>query len=618
MKTRRWLATAVPVCFAYSASLLRATPPIQFVDVSAARGILPYSITTGHGGGAAAADYDNDGDVDLFIPNDAGVADQLYRNLGNGQFEEIAAAAGVASMNANRTGLWIDYDGDRDLDLLVGNDVIGHPTVFRLYRQESPTQFTDVTVAAGLMLPMPADAQALQPQHFSGPCAGDFNRDGYVDLFVPFWNSRSRVLLNNGNGAFVEVSGTCGVGLAAMWGHQAVFVDFDEDGWGDFYESIDYGPNRYWRNQTDGTFVDVAPATGMANAMHDMGVSLGDYDNDGDFDIYVTNIDYNVNFHNVLLRNDSSGGTLEFREVSAASGVDHGGWGWGATFFDADADGWLDIAATNGWKAGEEFINDQSKFFQNPGAPPFVFSDESVAVGFNDTFWGAALIAFDYDRDGDLDLVQACRGGPLRLLENQSTLPPGQQQHYLVVQPRTGGLNHFAIGAVVRIQAGGLNQMRLIAAGTSYLGQEPAEAYFGLGAANVVDVVEVTFPDGLVTVLNNVAADQVSGVSPPGVCLDGDGDGYGNPGSPDCPNGPAIDCNDSNILIHAAAPELCDDDTDNNCNGLTDCDEPICESDAACAVSVPAASAWAMGGVVTLIVAGAVGAIRKWRPIAAN
>lgn len=615
MNACRALGSAAIVVCAPVLGRTSASPPIQFVDVSAARGILPYSITTGHGGGAAAADYDSDGDIDLFVPNGAGVADQLYRNTGNGVFEEVAASVGLASTHSNRVGLWFDYDGDRDLDLLVGNDVIGHPTVFRLYRQDSPTVFVDATAAVGLMLPMTAAGQGLQPRYVSGPSAGDFNNDGYLDLFVPFWNARSRVLLNTGTGSFIDVTATCGVGVGATWGHQAVFTDLDEDGWGDWYVSIDFDPNQYWWNEADGTFADVAGAADAGNAMNDMGISLGDYDNDGDFDIYVTNIDRAVDLHNVLLRNDTSGGVLAFQEVSVASGVSHGGWGWGATFFDADADGWVDIAATNGWNVGAEFINDPSKFFHNPGGPPFVFSDESTAVGFNDTHWGAALVAFDSDRDGDLDLVHACRGGPLRLLANHFTLPPEQRNHYLVIQPRTGGLNHFAIGAVVRIQAGGLNQMRLITAGTSYLGQEPAEAYFGVGAATVVDAVEVTFPDGSVTSLTNVPADQVLGVSPPGICLDGDGDGYGNPGSPDCPNGPTADCNDASAAVHVSAAELCGDGMDNDCNGLADCDEPVCGPEAACAATVPLSSDEAMGAAAMLMVVIAVIGIRPRRPI---
>jgi hypothetical protein len=130
-------------------------------------------------------------------------------------------------------------------------------------------------------------------------------------------------------------------------------------------------------------------------------------------------------------------------------------------------------------------------------------------VNFADAYWGSCLIALDYDRDGDQDLVQACRGGPLRLLENRQAVG-STWGSWLIVRPRMGGPNRFAIGAVVRTEVGALQQMRLITAGTSYLGQEPAEAFFGLGTG-VTSVAQVTveWPDGTATVLQDVAANQI-------------------------------------------------------------------------------------------------------------
>lgn len=195
--------------------------------------------------------------------------------------------------------------------------------------------------------------------------------------------------------------------------------------------------------------------------------------------------------------------------------MDDAGWGWGTTFLDADNDGDLDLAVTNGFFSNQ-WPADESRFFQNDGGSPVTFSDVSAAVGFNDTFWGSSLIALDFDRDGDLDLIQACAdGGPLRLLENQRS---GQAllNSYLVVQPRLSGANHWAIGSTVRVRVGSTWMSRALLAGSSLLGQEPAEAFFGLGTTSMVDEVVVEWPDGTTTTITDVAANQIIEVVAPG------------------------------------------------------------------------------------------------------
>jgi hypothetical protein len=258
--------------------------------------------------------------------------------------------------------------------------------------------------------------------------------------------------------------------------------------------------------------------------MNDMGQAISDYDNDGDLDIYITNV-FDLSGEgerNVLLRNDSAKGTLQFTEVSVETGTDWGGWGWGTTFFDADRDGWLDIAATNGWSF-EPWLSDQSRFYRNLGGSPVTFEDLSDEAGFNDSFWGSGLVAADFDRDGDLDLVQACAFDRVRVLDNE----PGSAaaaHHYLVVKPRMTGPNHRAIGAVVQVEAAGLTMSRLITAGTSFLSQEPAEAFFGLGAATTADV-SIRWPDGSSNAWSDVTVDRVVTLYEGGVCGDVNMDG---------------------------------------------------------------------------------------------
>ena len=490
-------------------------PSVQFVNVSPERGLLGFVNESGQGSGIACADFDDDGDVDVYVPQAGGRADQLYVNTGEGYFIQDATPRGLGRMGQSRAALWLDYDNDGDLDLLVANDDKNETSSFYLYRQESPFDFTDVTVAAGLVKP---PVLVFDPLWWGGLCAGDINNDGYLDFYSGQWGGTAHLFLNDADGTFTDISLASGVTYlgdeAAR--HQPVMHDFDGDGWMDIFVAIDFGPNELWINQRDGTFVNRAADAGLANDMNDMGVTLGDYDNDGDFDIYITNI-YREGKHSVLHRNDSVPDTLRYAEVSQSMGVADGRWGWGATWMDMDNDGDVDLPATNGYFI-TGWSTDTSKFFWNQERGTLPFIEEGVIVGFADDDWGSALAAVDFDLDGDLDLMQACMKsgqttGRLRLYDNQSGFPV-DQFNWLIVRPRIDGPNRFAIGAVVKAKGGGLEMMRLISAGTSYLTQEPAEAYFGTGLATLLDVT-VEWPGGGVTVVEDVAVNQVLTITRP-------------------------------------------------------------------------------------------------------
>ena len=504
--------------------------PIQFVDESTARGLLPSSMAPGMGGGVAAADFDDDGDIDLFLPNALGYPDQLYRNLGDGTFEEIATAAGVASLDQARVALWLDYDGDGRLDLLVAGDCHGalapctEVSTLKLYRQIADAQFQDVTLEAGITDDRVVDTTA----HRAGAAAGDFNNDGYLDLVVSLWTGKAGVYLNNGNGTFTDIGVASGVGVTQLAHWQPILHDFNRDGWLDLFFAVDFAANRLWINNGDNTFTNVAQSAGVDNAWNDMGVALSDYDNDWDADLYITNItNVGTGRHNVLYRNQSVA-SLAFVDVAAGSGVHAGAWGWGTTFLDADNDGLLDLAATNGFNG--VWSTDTSRFFLSSGGTPVTFQDRSAATGFDDSYWGSSLLAVDADRDGYLDLVQTCNAvdsdpSRLRLLRNQPG-PAALANGYLVVRPRMTGPNHRTIGAVVRVEVGSAKMMRVITAGTSFLGQEPAEAAFGIGSASMVDQVTIEWPDGTETKHDDVAGNQVLTIT---VDPDTDGDGTPDP-----------------------------------------------------------------------------------------
>jgi hypothetical protein len=493
----------------------------EFVDVSSDAQIQPYIAPKGLGAGAAAADYDDDGDIDIFVLNDVQIADQLYQNQGNGTFLEIASQVGLAALSLNKVAIWFDVDNDNRLDLLVARDCYAEQVdcggclnspMFVFYRQLPSGQFVDQTIVAGFGV----DTINSCAMHRGGLAAGDINNDGYLDVITSVWGGNAQLFLNLGNGTFCDISISSNLGAFPYRILQPIMYDFNRDGFLDIYTTVDIFENHLWINGQDNTFQNVALAAGVNNAMNDMGIALADYDNDGDMDIYITNITSDFEppaKYNILYRNDSSSQSLAFADVSLAAGPARGGWGWGCTWIDMDNNGWLDIAATNGF--GSAY--DTSVFYRNTCGNPALFTDVSDEVGFNDDLWGSALLALDYNRDGFPDLVQVATGHnpitplhALRVLENRKFDPNQLDNNYLVVKPRMCDINRRAIGATVHVTAGGLTMTRLISAGCSFYGQEPAEACFGLGQANIADSVVVDWPSGAgTTVITDVAVNQV-------------------------------------------------------------------------------------------------------------
>ncbi|MFG0286113.1 MAG: FG-GAP repeat domain-containing protein, partial [Phycisphaerales bacterium JB039] len=364
-----------------------ASGQVVYEDVGGAAGMGQYRPAMGMSAGIAAADFDDDGDIDVYVPTIAGAPDQVYRNRGDGRFDEVGASLGLASPGNNRAGLWIDYDGDGRLDLLTLRDChridgCADETSLRLYRQNESGGFDDVTAGAGLLL-------ALSPPHLQkhagGLAAGDLNGDGWLDIWVAMWRGMSHILINNGDGTFRDATAGSGVDiLKAYW--QPILTDINGDGLTDAWANVDFDPNHLWINNGDETFRDLAPAAGCATKYNEMGAAMGDYDNDGDFDFYASNIfQYSAipDSHSVLYRNDSTPGSIRMTEVGFDAGVADTGWGWGATFLDADNDGLLDLAVTNGFFGSEpRFAVDPSRLYLNRGDG--TFEDRAAACGFDD------------------------------------------------------------------------------------------------------------------------------------------------------------------------------------------------------------------------------------------
>lgn len=494
MKSAFYILTLLFAEFIYSQT---------FVDVTLDQNFRPYDPAWTYGCGASAVDYDRDGDIDLYLPSNEDSPNRLYRNDGGGVYVEVIGELSIE--NRTRTALWVDVDADGRLDLVMAGDCSTSNLScldvdnIHLFRQMMDGSFEDVTATSGLLTGRSISGV------FGGLAAGDINNDGYLDIVMTQWGGDVKLYQNLRNGTFEDVTVQSGLEKPSRYWQPLVF-DLNHDGWADIYLTVDNQQNLFYLNKRDGTFDEIAVSLNLDNAHNDMGVALGDYDGDNDFDIYVTNIERDqIGNHNVLLKNGIESGSFVFQETSKDLAIDKGGWGWGATFLDADNDGRLDLAATNGW-IGD--FNDPSKLWNNTGVG---FEDISEMSGFSDTLQATTLVSFDMDRDGDLDMVQTLKENPnqtlaVRLLENKVNETSGA--NYLTVKPRMSGANINAIGATVRIQTANGLQSRPITAGISFYGQEPAEAHFGIGELEMVDEITVTWPGGATSTVSNVMVNQ--------------------------------------------------------------------------------------------------------------
>jgi len=450
-------------------------------------------------GGVAVGDYDRDGWYDLYVVRGNIGPNLLFRNLGNGTFAEVGAAAGVNINAAYGSGpTFGDYDGDGWLDLIVGGI---DPTLPRLFRNQGNGTFTEVTGGCGISTIL---------NTFS--CTyGDYDHDEDLDLFLSHWGpigSPDHLWRNNGNGTFTSVDSDADLTIlgdeGADYSFTGNFADIDGDRYLDLLVASDFERSKVFLNDGDGTFTNVT--SGVITDENGMGGTVGDYDNDGDLDWFVSSVwdpngvpegNWGVT-GNRLYRNT---GTGVFEDVTTAAGVRKGWWGWGSSFADLNNDGRLDLIHVNGWNT-TEFDRDSTRLFvANTNG---TFTEMSYTLGLRDVGQGRGVACFDYDRDGDLDVFIANNGSGPAFFRNDG----GNAAKYLCVRLAGPPPNTEGIGARIFVTAGGVTQMREIRCGNNFVSQDPADAHFGLGAATVVTELRVEWPDGVTTVLNALAANQ--------------------------------------------------------------------------------------------------------------
>lgn len=448
-------------------------------------------------GALAVADYDDDGWPDVFASRRGGT-DRLLRNRGDGSFEDVAHSAGLSISGVAGAAAWFDAEGDGDLDLFV-SVVNGYQ--HHLFINAGDGTFEDQAIERG------AAVQTVDLHVGMGIAVGDYDLDGYLDLFVTEWSyeaamgpklDHNRLLHNRGAqapGTFEDVTEQTGIDLRGgdprleefpgAYGFAPAFVDLDDDRWPELTIVADFGTSRLYANDREGGFIDVTEPAGVGLEGNGMGSTFGDFDGDGDLDWFVTSISQRGEElgDNRLYRND---GNLEFVDIAVDQGLDASGWGWGATFFDADLDGDLDLAAAAGWNSLLFLLDPLVVWTQDEQG--WTQRQEELGVDFRRQ--GRGLVAFDHDRDGDLDLMVGSNLDDPALYDNDVN-----EGTWLGVRLRGLAPNTQAIGAVVRVRPHDEApwQVRHIGVGSHFLGQGEALAHFGLGGATRVEI-EIVWP----------------------------------------------------------------------------------------------------------------------------
>jgi enediyne biosynthesis protein E4 len=519
----------------------RPSNSIEFTNVVAAAGIK-FTHFKGNKGvsinreefgpGVCAADFDGDGWQDIYFVNgrdlydrDLAARNALYHNNGDGTFTDVTEKAGVPGSGYGLGCVWGDFNNDGFPDLFVtqfGRNI--------LYRNNGDGTFSDVTDKAGV-------AGMESGAFHSGATFFDYDRDGWLDLYVgsyvtlgnkrycplgdvlsscapsEYRGSLDALYHNNHDGTFTNVTAAARISQPEGKNLSVQAADYDDDGWPDLFVAND-GLNAYlYHNEQNGTFKEMGLVSGMAvtsqgRIMAAMCISLGDYDNDGRLDLYISDFQRSSDH---LWHNEDKG---LFDEVSEQAGITRQTrdvLSFGGGFFDYDNDGWQDIFIANGHVYPEveqatpaTHYKQINSLFHNEGNGKFTEVGKTSGSGFATPYAARGVAFADFDNDGFVDLVVANNGDPPLLLHNSG----GNGNHFLNFKLVGTKSNRDAMGARIRVVAGTTSQIREIAGGGSYLSQSDLRANFGLGKARTASSVEVRWPSGQKQIFRNVDADQ--------------------------------------------------------------------------------------------------------------
>ncbi|HEX9793521.1 MAG TPA: CRTAC1 family protein [Planctomycetota bacterium] len=483
-----------------------AVSQTQFVEVSQSCGLTGGHLpVAGHPmvamvGGATVADFNADGWPDVYVIRGGSGPDYLYINQQDGTFVDEALAWGLVDPILAAGAAAADFDRDGWVDLFVtsfGEPNAPGPGRNRLYRNNGNGTFSEVAQQFGLNW-------ASWTHDSFGAGWGDYDLDGDLDLFVANYgpNTGGNRLFRNDNGSFTEVSRDVGINAPDAHGFVPTFADMNQDRYPELFLISDTGTSRYYANNRDGSFTDSTSTVQALRRPNAMGLAIADVDGDQLLDFYVSGSFDPIaqGPGNELYMNQ---GNHVFKEESTARGVDDCGWGWGTMALDFDNDGLVDLGGTNGFPGSYAVY--PSKLFHNQGSGQFVEVGAQTGLVHNDQ--GRSMNQLDFDRDGDLDILISAFNKPIRLFRNDLV----NANHWLRIDLDTslhGGLAAQGIGTRLELTVGGSTQVQYVSGGQSYLGQPELTAHFGVGAATSIDEIRVEWADGFTTVLENVAADQ--------------------------------------------------------------------------------------------------------------
>lgn len=514
-----------------------ADSPIRFRDASDAAGVVDLGVNST---GPSFVDYDNDGDIDIYIPTEAhleGHSNRLYENLGDGRFSDVAVARGADNGPSLSRGVaWGDYDNDGDADVMISNMPPGRgqervPSTLlkNLLTETGEPTFENVTREAGIM----RKGRLLDERYGGitvtggGVAWGDINNDGFLDLYwkAPDEDTENALFLNDGDGTFTDITAESGATMVDKVKEDNAqgspsFTDVDQDGWVDLIVTVEGDSKMVFLNNRDNTFTDIArsrrppSALPFLNPGNAQGACVGDIDNDGDFDVYLPNADQG---NRLVLSRLADTGKVQYKDITLTSGTDDAGGARGCTMADFDNDGLLDIYVNNGGLSNT-LINDvipmmpafvqfyiawdpaYNKLYRNNGDGTFTdVTEGSGAEGFG---IGSGVGAADVNDDGFPDLFVTNRTyyslGKRVGDANQNflLLNEGNDHNWIRVALRGTKNNRDGYGARVKVVAGELVQYREHTSAHGYNSGNDPRLLFGLGDAQQVDYIEVTWPGG--------------------------------------------------------------------------------------------------------------------------
>lgn len=491
-----------------------------FIDATDQIAISSFNAAPNYGCGVTLVDVDQNGFPDIFLTTNEETPNVLYLNQGNGLWSD---GIEIGEYRRSRAALWFDADNDNILDVLIVSDCLDPENCFdnevvELYRGTAEGAFEDITQSSKIISGEKIVSES-RDSYVGGISAGDINLDGYLDIVITRWGGGAFLFINNGDGTFRQQSEILNEPQPQYF-FQPVIFDFTNDGWPEIiFIKDNYQENVMLQNELGNSFKDIAPAIGFNHTEHDMGVTIADFDNDKDYDFYISNIQFfNSQSGNALLENQGNASSPIFTDIADDLDISEVGWGWGVSFTDVNNDGWQDLIATNGWRGHMEYEKDQSRLWINDFG---TMVDRSVAYQFNDTLIASSLLSGDIDRDGDMDIIQGLHenseiGYKCRYLKN-SLSDSSNAGNYIIVQPRMIGQNHWAVGSSIIVETPEGQQMKPILAGSSFYGQEPYEAFFGIGENDVIDKIKVIWPGGQSTEITNVPVNNIIEITDQGI-----------------------------------------------------------------------------------------------------